>query len=72
MWTQSQATVMKITGGNHECSVQQKRKYDPEFKKSALLLLLEAGRTIPEVAENLEYRTTFSIGGVGNYGEMAK
>ena len=34
-------------------SVQQKRKYDPEFKKNALLLSEEPGRTIPEVAENL-------------------
>ena len=34
-------------------SVQQKRKYDPEFKKNAVLLSEEPGRTIPEVAENL-------------------
>ena len=34
-------------------SVQQKRKYDTEFKKNALLLSEEPGRTIPEVAENL-------------------
>jgi transposase len=34
-------------------SVQQKRKYDPEFKKNAVMLSEEPGRTIPEVAENL-------------------
>jgi len=34
-------------------SVQQKRKYDSEFKRNAVLLSEEPGRTIPEVAENL-------------------
>jgi transposase len=34
-------------------SVQQKRKYDSEFKRNAVLLSEDPGRTIPEVAENL-------------------
>jgi transposase len=34
-------------------SVQQKRKYDSEFKRNAVLLSEEPGRSIPEVAENL-------------------
>jgi len=34
-------------------SVQQKRKYDPEFKKQAVLLTAEPGRSVREVAENL-------------------
>jgi len=34
-------------------SVQQKRKYDSEFKRNAVLLSDEPGRTIPEVAESL-------------------
>jgi transposase len=34
-------------------SVQQKRKYDSDFKRNAVLLSEEPGRTIPEVAENL-------------------
>ena len=34
-------------------SVQQKRKYDSEFKRNAVLLSEESGRTIPEVAVSL-------------------
>ena len=34
-------------------SVQQRRKYDPEFKKNAVLLTAEPGRSVREVAENL-------------------
>ena len=34
-------------------SVQQKRKYDSEFKRNAVLLSEESGRTVPEVAESL-------------------
>lgn len=34
-------------------SVQQRRKYDPEFKRNAVLLTEEPGRTVKEVAENL-------------------
>jgi transposase len=34
-------------------SVQQKRKYDSEFKRNAVLLSEEPGRTIPEVSESL-------------------
>lgn len=34
-------------------SVQNKRKYDPDFKRNAVLLSEEPGRTVPEVAENL-------------------
>jgi transposase len=33
--------------------VQQKRKYDSEFKRNAVLLSEESGRTVPEVAESL-------------------
>jgi len=34
-------------------SVQQRRKYDSEFKRNAVLLTEEPGRTIPEVADSL-------------------
>ena len=34
-------------------SVQQRRKYDPEFKKQAVLLSAELRRSVKEVAENL-------------------
>jgi transposase-like protein len=34
-------------------SVQNRRKYDSDFKKNAVLLTEESGRTIQEVAENL-------------------
>jgi transposase len=34
-------------------SVQSRRKYDPEFKRNAVRLSEEAGRTVPEVAESL-------------------
>jgi transposase len=34
-------------------SVQQRRKYDPDFKRNAVLLSEEPGRVVGEVAENL-------------------
>ena len=34
-------------------SVQKRRKYDSDFKRNAVLLAEEPGRTVPEVAENL-------------------
>lgn len=34
-------------------SVQQRRKFDPDFKRNAVLLSEEPGRTVVEVAENL-------------------
>ena len=34
-------------------SVQQRRKYDSEFKKNAVLLTEEPGRTVPDVADSL-------------------
>lgn len=34
-------------------SVQQRRKYDSDFKRSAVLLSEEPGRTVAEVAESL-------------------
>lgn len=34
-------------------SVQNRRKYDSDFKRNAVLLSEEPGRTVPEVAENL-------------------
>jgi transposase len=34
-------------------SVQKRRKYDSDFKRSAVLLSEEPGRTVAEVAENL-------------------
>ena len=34
-------------------SVQNRRKYDPDFKRNAVLLSEEPGRTVLEVAENL-------------------
>lgn len=37
-------------------SVQQRRKYDPEFKKNAVLLAEEPGRSVSDVAENLAIR----------------
>jgi transposase-like protein len=34
-------------------SVHQQRKYDPDFKRNAVRLTEEPGRTVAEVAENL-------------------
>ena len=34
-------------------SVQQRRKYDPDFKRNAVQLAEEPGRTVAGVAENL-------------------
>ncbi len=34
-------------------SVQQRRKYDPDFKRNAVRLSEEPGRTAAEVADNL-------------------
>ncbi len=34
-------------------SVQTRRKYDPDFKRNAVRLTEEPGRTIADVAENL-------------------
>jgi len=34
-------------------SAQGRRRYDSEFKRNAVRLSKEAGRTVPEVAENL-------------------
>jgi len=34
-------------------SVQQRRKYDPDFKRNAVQLSEEPGRTVSGVAENL-------------------
>ena len=34
-------------------SVQQRRKYDQDFKKNAVLLAAEPGRTVADVAEKL-------------------
>lgn len=34
-------------------SVQRRRKYDPDFKRNAVQLTEEPGRTITDVAENL-------------------
>ena len=34
-------------------SVQNRRKYDSDFKRNAVLLSEEPGRTVSEVAENL-------------------
>lgn len=34
-------------------SVQQRRKYDSDFKRNAVRLLEEPGRTVSEVAESL-------------------
>jgi transposase len=34
-------------------SVQQRRKYDPDFKRNAVQLIDEPGRTVADVAENL-------------------
>lgn len=34
-------------------SVQQRRKYDPEFKKNAVLLAEEPGRSVSDVADNI-------------------
>ncbi len=34
-------------------SVHQRRKYDPDFKRNAVQLTEEPGRTIADVAENL-------------------
>ena len=34
-------------------SVQDRRRYDPEFKRDAVRLTEDPGRTVPEVAEGL-------------------
>ncbi len=34
-------------------SVQQRRKYDPDFKRNSVQLTEEPGRTVADVAENL-------------------
>jgi transposase-like protein len=34
-------------------SVQERRKYDPDFKHNAVQLTKEPGRTVATVAENL-------------------
>ena len=34
-------------------SVQQRRKYDPDFKRNAVQLTEEPGRTVAGIAENL-------------------
>jgi len=34
-------------------SVQQRRKYDSDFKRNAVQLTEEPGRTVADVAENL-------------------
>ena len=34
-------------------SVQQRRKYNPEFKRNAVLLTEDRSRSVSEVAENL-------------------
>ena len=34
-------------------SVQQRRKYDPDFKRNSVQLTEEPGRTVTDVAENL-------------------
>ena len=34
-------------------SVQQRRKYDPDFKRNSVQLTEEPGRTVAEVAKNL-------------------
>lgn len=34
-------------------SVQNRRKYDTDFKRNAVLFSEEPGRTVPDVAENL-------------------
>jgi len=39
-------------------SVQSRRKYDPDFKRNAVLLSEEPGRTVPEVAESLGVSST--------------
>jgi len=34
-------------------SVQQRRKYDPDFKRNSVQLAEKSGRTVAEVAKNL-------------------
>ena len=34
-------------------SVQQRRKYDPDFKRNVVQLTEESGRSVTDVAENL-------------------
>ena len=36
---------------------QKRRKYDSDFKRNAVLLSLEPGRTVKEIAENLGIHT---------------
>jgi transposase-like protein len=42
-------------------SVQQKRKYDSDFKRTAVLLSEESGRRVPEVIENLGLKKRASL-----------
>ena len=37
-------------------SVQERKKYDPDFKRNAVQLTEEPSRTVSAVAENLEIR----------------
>ncbi len=34
-------------------NIKKRRKYDRDFKRNAVLLCAETGRTVPEVADNL-------------------
>ena len=47
-------------------SVQQRRKYDPDFKRNAVQLTEEPGRTMSGVAENLGISIFFTGGGERN------
>jgi transposase-like protein len=51
-------------------SVQNRRKYDSDFKRNAVLLSEEPGRTVPEVAENLGINSDLITGGVAKCAKM--
>lgn len=45
----------------------QRRKYDPDFKRNALRLSDELGRTVIEVADNLGISNIFSTNGGASF-----
>ena len=46
-----QVVILKTTGGENECSTE--REYDQDFKRNAVLLTAEPGKTVADVAKNL-------------------
>jgi len=47
-------------------SIDQRRKYDSDFKRQAVRLTEDPGRSVGEVAESLGIAKIFFMDGVGN------